>query len=214
MSAPSVIEENRNQFAGFLLTVLIGFAFERIAQGIGAALSTPDQVVRVMMLATTFFFVAMRFYIGNLAYIAKQSSKLAGEVWLYDVMVITLESIAIVLLAGLVLPEEERISHLGFFEMLVILYALDVSWIASQWALGKLFKSSWRRDRDVDGWLLLNLLLLASMALVQASFDDVYSPVAMSLLLAINAVGFIVDLFLIDFARTLRVGFARRTPSP
>ena len=88
--------------------------------------------------------------------------------------------------------------HIGFVQLLIILYLLDVAWIASQWLLGKMF-SSWQRNFIPWDWAILNSVLIFSIVLLTYFVKDLYSGYGVVILFVLNLAAFIVDVILVDY---------------
>jgi len=141
----------------------------------------------------------MRFFIGNqLHLISKTLASMSGKVWFYDLMVIILQTVALIFLGGVSSVEASRTARIDFVEILIALYAIDVLWITSQWALGKIFPS-WRREFIPWAWGILNTVLIVCMTLLWLIVDDLYSSTGLIWLGILNGVAFVVDVILVDY---------------
>ena len=125
-------------------------------------------------------------------------AKMPGLVWLYDLGVIIIQSVVLTFLGGVSSLEVNRSISIGFVELLITLYAIDVLWIVSQSAIGKLAKS-WKRDFIPWVWSILNTVLIICILLLQTFLRDVYSTLGIVILFAINLIAFIIDVVLVDY---------------
>jgi hypothetical protein len=195
--------ESRKLVAGFFITVLIGLAYTEIIPILKNSMRVQDASANDMSLIGVFLCVSMRFFIGNQLHLLDRSiNSLPGTVWLYDVMAITIQSVVLIALASLSSVDISKGNDIGFVEVIVGLYALDVSWIGSQWLLGLKF-SHWKRPAIPWGWAVLNTVLIVLTLLPAVVVEDVYSRGALLWLLFVNLAAFVVDIVLIDFKQFL-----------
>ena len=104
-----------------------------------------------------FFLTSMRFFIGNQLHLLNESlTRMPGNVWLYDLMVIIAQSVAFIFLGGVCSPEANRSAKIGFVEILIVIYVIDVLWIVSQWIIGRL-KAEYKREFVPWVWGILNI---------------------------------------------------------
>jgi hypothetical protein len=182
---------------------LVGIAYQEAIAAAGKALDTGVGVQETAMMSIIFFFVSIRFFIGNQLHLLSDSLiELPGTVWLYDVMVIIVQSVTLVFLGTNVYYDPSNTAIVGFVEFLIVLYVIDVFWIVSQWALGFL-SAQWRRPFVPWAWAILNSILVVGMMLVYWASDSPLSREYLAWLLALNLVAFIVDLILLDYYEAL-----------
>lgn len=191
--------EKRNLLSSFFISLLIGLAFQNMV--IIAQDSINNEGVRLnnLILSSIFFLTGLRFFIGNLLHLLSDSfSKLRGGVWLYDLTIIVFQSTIIAFLAGVSTVEKSLNSTVDFFNLLIVLYLLDIVWIISQWFLG-IFLISWRRVFIPWVWAVLNTILLALIFIIRFITADYYSKNGLILLLIVNLIAFIVDVVFVDY---------------
>jgi hypothetical protein len=191
---------NRNLVSSVFVTLLISLAFEQMIYRVQDVLRTDAFNYQLIFLPATFFFVAVRFFVGDqLHLLGKGLQKLPGLTWLYDLMVIIFECIFLVLLGGLTSVASNRQTPIRFLDILTLLYIIDVLWVVSQWAVGKVVPS-WRRQFIPWAWAILNgVLTLFMLALDMIFGNTIYNTIGMSFILGINVLGFIVDMILVDY---------------
>lgn len=190
--------DKRRLLSSFFITVLIGLAYQEMIPPLKDAMRIGGVTWHSSLLAITFFFVSMRFFIGNqLHLLSKPLSNLPGIVWIYDLMVIIAQSVALIFLAGLSSVSASRETSLGFVELLIALYIVDIAWIVSQWLLGRFFRP-WKRTSIPWAWAVLNTVLVSSILFLNWLAPDIYSQGTLALLLLFNVVAFIVDVVLVD----------------
>jgi hypothetical protein len=79
--------------------------------------------------------------------------EMSGVVWLYDLMVIITQSITLNLLGSFCLIDMNRNITIGFLELLMALYIIDMAWVATQWILDGCLRG-WRRELIPWGWAI------------------------------------------------------------
>jgi hypothetical protein len=135
--------------------------------------------------------------------VSRELVELPGKVWFYDLCVIIAEAVIFVFMGSSCSVNASRESPLGFAGLLALLYALDVVWIASQWALAKLWPS-WHRPSIPWGWAILNASLLACLGLLGLLPGDMYGMGGVSAIALLNVAAFAVDVILIDHTGLLK----------
>jgi hypothetical protein len=191
--------EKRNLLSSFFITLLIGLSYQEMLPVVRESVRTNGLVLETFLLVGIFFFTTMRFFVGNqLHLLGAGLAKMPGLVWLYDLGIIIIQSVVLTFLGGVSSLEVNRNISIGFVELLITLYAIDVLWIVSQWTIGKLAKS-WERDFIPWVWGILNTILIICILLLQTFLSDVYSTLGVVILFAINLIAFIVDVVLVDY---------------
>lgn len=191
--------DKRNLLSSFFITLLIGIAFQEMINAVKNPIMVYGVSVNNSFLGLTFFFVSIRFFIGNQLHLFNKSLlKLSGLLWLYDLMVIIVQSAILIFLGTLCTVDSNINKTLGFVEFLAILFAIDVSWIISQYVMGKIVKE-WKRESIPWIWAKLNSVLLLFILTINYLVDNIYSEFGLIVLFTINLVAFIVDVILIDY---------------
>ncbi|MCK6562475.1 hypothetical protein L6R21_25020 [bacterium] len=191
--------EKRNLLSSFFITLLIGIAYQEMISVVRESMRLSGITVGTTLLTATFFFTSMRFFVGNQLHLLSDALlRMPGLVWLYDVMVIISQSIALIFLGSSSSIEINRKIMIGFLEFLVVLYIIDIAWIVSQWILGR-FLRNWRRGFIPWAWAILNSILVICMLFLNAFTSDIYSASALTWLFGLNLIGFIVDVVLVDY---------------
>jgi hypothetical protein len=198
--------EQRKVLSSFFFTVLLGHAYAALVPQIQGLLRLGDVSFENLALLGAFFCISIRFFIGNQLHLLDKSvNHLPGSMWLYDVMVITMQAVALIALAGTCSVDISKNSDFGFLEVTIGLYAMDIIWIASLWFLGEI-KPAWKRGFIPWGWAILNTVLIFLTILISQAMADPYSTVGMALILLMNIIAFLVDVVLIDFHKALEPG--------
>ena len=124
--------------------------------------------------------------------------RMKGEVWFYDLIVIILQTTIMVFLGGVSSVEASRDAKIGFVELIIALYALDVIWIFSQWAIGKVSRT-WQRNFIPWAWGALNTILIVALIVLRLSVSDVYANNGLIWFGALNGIAFFIDVMLVDY---------------
>lgn len=191
--------ERRNFLSSIFVVILIGLAYQEMVAPVRESVRVSGITLGTVVLFTIFFLTSMRFFMGNQLHLMSDSLvKMKGVVWFYDLMVIIFQTTIMVFLGGEASVEASRTAQIGFVELLIALYAVDVLWIISQWVLGKTVKG-WRRSFIPWAWGILNSLLILSMILLSLFVNDIYSNTGLIWLGILNIIGFIVDVLLVDY---------------
>ena len=193
--------ENRNLVSSVFVTLLIALAFQEMIYCVKDVLRTDAFNFEIIFLPITFFFISIRFFVGDhLHLLGDGISNLPGMVWLYDLMVIISECVFLVFLAGLTSIAANRQGPIRFLDFLILLYIIDVLWVISQWAVGKLF-ISWKRQFIPWAWAILNSILICFLWILDQIFGNgIYNNlIGLVCLLTLNIIGFIVDVIMVDY---------------
>jgi len=191
--------ERRNFLSSIFVVILIGLAYQEMVTPIRESVRASGITLGTVILFAVFFLTSMRFFMGNQLHLMSEGLlKMKGEVWFYDLIVIIFQTTLIVFLGGVSSVEVNRRVQIGFVEILIALYAVDVMWIVSQWILGKIFQG-WRRSFIPWAWGILNSVLIVSMIVLRVTVDDLYSNTGLIWLGILNGLGFIIDVLLVDY---------------
>lgn len=191
--------ERRNFLSSVFVVILIGLAYQEMVTPIRESIRSSGITLGTVILFSVFFLTSMRFFMGNQLHLMSEDLlKAKGEVWFYDLMVIILQTTTMVFLGGVSSVEASRNAKIGFVELLIALYAIDVLWILSQWGLGRVLKN-WRRNFIPWAWGILNTVLIVSMALLRLIVGDLYSNIGLIGLGVLNGIAFIIDVMLVDY---------------
>lgn len=193
------LTERRNFLSSFLITLLIGMAFQEMMSVVKESVQQGGINPQTLLLPLTFFCVSMRFFIGNQLHLLSDSfARVVGSVWVYDLMVIIVQSMVLILAGAFSSVEANRNVEFGFVECILFLLILDVAWIVSQGILGRAFRS-WKRESVPWGWAILNSVLVVLIYLVSVCVDDLYSTSGLISILILNLLAFVVDVFWLDY---------------
>ena len=192
------LAEKRSIITSIFIAMLLGIAYSEAIPPIRESIRSSGLTLSTVLLGLTFFFVSMRFFIGNqLHLLSKSVIETRGDVWLFDLLVITFETVMLCFLGGLAAIHINRRVSIDFVDILIALYIIDIAWVLSQKLLGVLIKC-WERKFIPWAWALLNSVLVGAILLLQACGCDLYESRALAGLFALNVAGFVVDILLID----------------
>lgn len=191
--------ESRNLLSSFFVTLLIGLAYQEMIPPVRESVRTSGITFSTITLVSIFFFTTIRFFVGNQLHLLSESlAGMSGLVWLYDLMVIIVQCVLLTFMGGEITLSQNQDTKIGFVELLIALYVIDVAWIVSQWGIGKILPK-WKRTFIPWVWGGLNTVLVILIFILGHFVKDIYSPFGLSWLLGINFIAFLVDIILIDY---------------
>jgi len=196
--ARKALIEKRNLISSVFVAMLLGIAFQEMLNPVRDSVRVSGLRPVTAFLALSFFFTSIRFFIGNQLHLLSDSSEhVRGDLWLYDFLIIVTQSIFICFLGGVSSEEVNRTARVNFYDLLIVLYLVDIFWVLSQALLGKMIKA-WRRSSPPWPWAILNAALLAGTLIIRLSFGDIFGFWSLAALMALNIVGFLIDIILLD----------------
>ncbi len=187
------------------ITMLIGLAFDAMTD-----VSKPRESISELLLVVVFFLTTTRFFIGNnLHLVSDELLQLDGLVWFYDLLIIIGESIVLIQLGKATTADPDKQGRVDFFDLLVLLFAIDVSWILSQIILARVASKwraalRWRRRTFPTEWLYLNVVLLMCLIGYKVIVRDIFDVASLVFVVLLSAGAFVVDLILIDYKKVLQ----------
>lgn len=194
----NLLVEKRNTVATVFITILMGMAYVEMFEPIRESVRHNGITWPTMLLALTFFFLSMRFFVGNHLHLMNQNIvSMRGDMWLYDFLLITFETILLCFLGGLMSIDVNHHTRINFVQLMLFLYGVDVAWILSLWFIGTLVKK-WKRTYIPWAWAILNSFVFIVIFLLYYFMPDIFSFWGLLLLFLINIFAFISDIFLID----------------
>jgi hypothetical protein len=195
--------ERRILLSQIFIVLLVSIAYQEMVAPIRDSLHSFGITLGATALFLVFLMATMRIFIGSQLHLMSENLLgMPGKVWFYDFLVIILEAMIMIFLGGETSVEVSRNSKIGFWGFLTALYILDVLWIVSQWGIGK-FARSWERRFIPWAWAALNIVLIILMVLMRLLAGDIYSNANLIWLVFINAIAFVVDMFLVDYYKIL-----------
>lgn len=188
--------ERRNDVSSIFVGMLVALAYAEAIPPVREAVRA-GRTSATLALFGVFFLVSLRFFIGaHLHLISRELAGLPGAVWFYDFCWIVAETVVLVFMGGVASVEASRQARLGLAELLLLLYAMDVAWIGSQWVLGRLLRG-WRRPVPW-AWAALNAALGVAILAPGLIRGDLYAGPMVAWLGVTNLAGFVVDVLLVD----------------
>lgn len=166
-------------------------------------------------LLVVFMTTAVRFLIGNQFHLAHTDllNHKVSSLWLVDFVVVVIESIILIALAGQVADAALSGPTVGvhmaqntFVPILVVLYGVDVAWILLQGLIGTIWSSCKRKDWAWR-WAALNGALLCAIffLIYRPISNNQYTTSGVRALVILHVVAFVIDLVMIDRAGLRRV---------
>jgi hypothetical protein len=191
--------ERRNFISSVFIGILIAVAYQEMVPPVRNSVRANGITLGTSVLFLVFFLTSMRFFIGNQFHLVSSSlARLPGKIWFYDFTVIVIQTAILIFMGGICSLESCVNARIGFVDLLLVLYIIDVLWISSQWALGKLL-SSWQRPFIPWAWAILNTALVVGMVILRMVERDFYCPVSLGWLGALNTIAFVIDVVLVDY---------------
>lgn len=148
-----------------LVTTLNGFALKNMLESVQQIITTYDFCIppEVFIFPFIFFVTIFRFLIGNILHLRSlEEHKTHAIIWLYDLLVITLESMLFILMSYFIYDHDNN-----FVPTLTILCIVDTFWVFSMFP-------HWRRKQRPEmpwAWGMINLVsFLILFAMVFANF--------------------------------------------
>lgn len=199
-AAKAAKAKNRDLLFGVLMAALIAIAFQEMIDEVWDSVEDKSFGFGTIALAAIFSLTTLRFLIGNQMYLTQpEVQHQNGYLWFLDLLLIISQTLTMVFLGGLASTKVSLSLDYSFFELLGVLYALDLVWILTLW-LRKKYIDDWKNFRVPLGWFLLNgvmlLILVGSYCLYGK--PAIYSDTGLVYLLVINALAFAGDVFLYD----------------
>ena len=173
----SSLSEKRNVISSIFIAMLITLAYAETFPVVRESVRTYGLTLGTTILFFVFFLTSMRFFIGNQLHLLSETCvRMRGDMWLFDFLVITLQTLVLCFLGGLSSVDINYHVQIDFVGLLIFLYAFDIVWIISQKVLGVLFHS-WKRALVPWAWAILNGLLVTAVIVLRLTFGDIYSNI-------------------------------------
>jgi hypothetical protein len=195
--------------SGVLITGLIAVAYSEPVGPVRTAVAASGVSLQSLALLSVYFLTVLRFFIGDILHLEEdQLTDVRAQVkWFWDMSFIVLECLILIFLGDVTSLEENRSVNLGFFDLLMILFALDIVWITSMGMLnslsshrpGKRFSSLWKREVVPYGWALLNAVQLAILWLGEFAARRTPSTGKLWLVVGMSVAAFVIDVFVLNY---------------
>jgi len=192
------LSERRNVISSIFIAMLIALAYAETFPPVRESVRTYGLTLGTIILFFVFFLTSMRFFIGNqLHLLSEYCVRMRGDMWLYDFLIIALQTLVLCFLGGLSSVDINYKVQIDFVDLLIFLYAFDIAWVISQKVLGVVFHS-WRRDFIPWAWAILNGLLMTAIIVLRFIVGDIYSNIGLIWLGILSIIAFMMDIILID----------------
>jgi hypothetical protein len=194
--------DKRILIASIFVVILLGIAFDQMFSVMIPLLKNHTLQFGDITLCLIFLITTFRFFIGNQLHLLNEEVvMLRGVLWMYDLLMITLQTLMLVVLGSMSVLHSNEVRP-DFFSYICVLYGIDIFWILSIWLIGVLVPHM-RRATIPWPWLILNLVLTVCIVITQSLFDSVYEPLPLMILAFMNGIAFLLDILLIDIHRVL-----------
>lgn len=191
-------KSRRRDLSTLFSAFLIAIAYQEMVNPVRESMQREGITVATVAMFIVFFVTSIRFLIGcHLHLTSDEITAAPGKIWLFDLVVITLEMTLIIFMGGVTSVAASSHSRLGFVEWLVLLYVLDVLWVVAQWGMHKL-SPSWRRERFTWSWAILNAVFLALIWVMSIATGDLLTNTGLIALAVLSVLAFFVDVMFSD----------------
>jgi hypothetical protein len=204
------LRERRNLVSLFMVTTLLSLALQETITPVRSVMRADGINVASTALFVVFFLTMFRFFVGNVLHLQSPelTSETSGFRWVFDLFVIVAECMIMIFMAGVVTLPENAQARFGFFDLLLLLLIVDVSWIVVMSGLAAITRLPVPRAmKDALGrriipyrWALLNSAL-AAYVMVSGFLDEghVFTNSQLTIFIAANAAAFLLDVLVFDY---------------
>jgi len=191
--------EKRQIISSLFIAMLLGIAYQEMLAPVRDEVRQHGLSWSIALLGLSFVFLSMRFFIGNQLHLMSDAVRTArGDVWLFDFVVIVIETALLCFLGGVTAPQLNRGIPITFYHLTITICLVDVGWVLLQWGLGGALKA-WRRSFFPFSWAILNLSVAAISWLMLRWAPDPFGSRAIAAFCLLNLVAFAIDMVLIDY---------------
>jgi hypothetical protein len=195
-----------------LVAGLVAVAYSEPVAPVTEAFNEHGVSLRSLGWLTVYGLTVLRFLIGDILHLERGDLTVpeAQGKWFFDILVIVAECVILIFAGTVTTLQASSAARVSLIDYLVVLYAVDATWIFAMLALDSLGKSpehrhrfsSWVRKNDKApvSWAFINLLLLGFVFALGLAFTR--SPPAewkVALVVAVNIVVFFVDVVTINY---------------
>lgn len=196
--------------SGVLITGLIAVAYSEPVGTVDKAINTEGVSIESLSLFAVYFLTVLWFFIGDILHLEEdQLTDVKAQVkWFWDMSFIVLECVILIFLGAVTSLEKNADARLGFFDLLVVLFSVDVTWITSMGVLNWLgnrpaapdwFAGLWKRKVVPWGWAALNGAQLVVLLSDDYTANHRFSTGKLWLLVAMSCLAFVVDVFALNY---------------
>jgi hypothetical protein len=206
MAKPPAFEKTSKLFGELLIVILYAEAYREAVTHFIEAYTVSGAILRPGLVFATFFFVSVRFFVGNHLLLSDarwdpeggntsrwEKDRCTRNLYYLAVFSVVLESLAVILLGALGTVDAPTRSLLW---LLIVPSGIDVLWIASQLLLDLRYYRC-RPQAPLHRWLFLNLAaIIVFWFLLHCYGSGALSTGILTVITAVNFIAFCVDLFL------------------
>ncbi len=209
------IHRRRHLISEVLVAALVAVAYEGPVGVVHAALRSEGISIYSLALFVVFFLTVLRFFIGDILHLDEDelseprddlADKGAEARWFLDLGVIVAEFVILIFLGHLASLTESKHPPISFYDLFIVLMAVDVLWIFSMgvmsWLTTKYHRHMlwglWARREVPWGWLFLNAAMLVLTSIWYAPGSH-YSAKALLIFVGINIIAFVVDVVILNY---------------
>lgn len=203
-------ETKRKEISSIFITLLVGLAFAESVPPIREAIRTEGFTFGTAMLGISFFLTSTRWLIGGWAHLIDPKNH--GWAWFTDFLLITLQTMILVFMGGLVSSRADAQARVDYTTLLLWLLGSDVVWLLVR-RLGHGFAQ--RRSASPlpplpMRWAYLNLAVIVVL-LAARRFAGDHTITTYAVLGIASVIAFVLDVLVFDYSRLLKP--ASRQPS-
>jgi hypothetical protein len=207
---PPAFRDRRILVSQFLVTALLGTALQEAIDPVRSAIRSEGVTPHSYTLFIVFFLTLFRFFVGDILHL--QSDDLTGLSggfrWIFDLFFITVHCVIFAFMAGEASLSESRDARFGFFDLLFLLYLVDIGWLglvlgahkAAALSFLSRARSSLVRQHIPYGWVALNMLL--AIHLVAFGFlneNEDFGNVDLLALAGLNVAALVLDIAVFNY---------------
>ncbi|WP_152991478.1 hypothetical protein [Frankia sp. R43] len=206
---PEVSKEHRILVSQFMVTALLGTALQEAVDPVSTAIRSQGVTLASYTLFAIFFLTIFRFFVGDILHLQSDDlvSQNSGFRWLLDLFIITLECVVLIFMARVASLEESQAARFGFFDLLLLLYIIDIGWLSLVLLIDRAarlspvaqFRSLLARQFIPYRWGILNAAL-GFYIILSGALDEKhsFSSPELAALLVVNIGAFILDLVIFN----------------
>jgi hypothetical protein len=209
-TAQRQLRERRNLVSLFMVTALLSLALQETITPVRSLVRSEGLTLASSALFVVFFLTLFRFFVGNVLHLQSPelTNRTSGFRWVFDLLVIVVECVIMIFIAGVATLRDNAESRFGFFDLMVGLFTLDIAWVMAMFTLAAIsrlplpsrLKHALARETVPYRWAILNTVL--SLYIIGSGFLDeghVFSNIELWVLVVVNVVAFILDVLVFDY---------------
>lgn len=204
--------DKRITISAIFVSILVGLAYAEMFAKVRDSLHDNGVRIEDVLLFVAFFLTGMRFFIGNQIHLIGLSDPrvvgdtlvhASGWVWIYDFLWISGQGVVLALLGSVTSLDASRGAKVDFYKFLVLLYAVDIAWIASRGVLHQTLEPWASLEAPTWSWAVLNGIFVVVLLAIMRTSRDRLGRGPLWVLSGASVVAFVVDVIMVDNARLL-----------